>query len=182
MASSFPAHWGISFTPTIHDRAEGPTDPANIHLPPNLVVCVTGAGKGLGYHIALAYARAGAKGICVSSRTGSDLERLAAEIGRRAPRVEVLVKTCDAMRDEEVKGLAEAVWERWGRCDVVVANAGIISKYVTRGDGREYLPVGVVEDEDLERVVQTNLMGTYRYVVFVSPSSILLPLSFPHIP
>lgn len=162
MASSFPAHWGMSFTPTIHSKAEGPTDPANITLPSNFIVCVTGAGKGLGYHTALAYAQAGAKGVCISSRTRSDLEALQAEIGRVAPRAEVLVQTCDAMVEEEVRVLADRVWQRWGRVDVVVANAGIISKYVTRSDGKEYLPVGVVEDGDLERVLQTNLLGSYR--------------------
>lgn len=169
MASSFPDHWGMKFTPTIHNKAEGPTDPSSITLPPNFVVCVTGAGKGLGYHIALAYARAGAKGICVSSRTKADLDKLAAEIAQVAPKVEVLVQTCDTMDDGEVEALAQAVWGRWGRCDVVVANAGVISKYVTREDGKEYLPVGMVEDGDLERVVQTNLMGTWRYVLLRLP-------------
>ena len=162
MADSFPAHWGMKFTPTIHSRAEGPTDPSNISLHSNFVAVVTGAGKGLGYHIALAYARAGAKGVCVSSRTQADLDKLASEIKEVAPAVDVLVQTCDTMKDDQVKTLAAAVWEKWGRVDVVVANAGVISKYVTREDGREYLPVGVVEDGDLERVVETNLMGTYR--------------------
>lgn len=163
MPDNFPAHWAIHFTPTIHSRAEGPTDPASIALPANFVVCVTGAGKGLGYHIALAYARAGAKGIAVSSRTQSDLDRLAQEIEGLGRGMEVLVQTCDTMKDGQVEGLPGKVWERWGRCDVVVANAGVISSYVTREDGKEYLPVGVVEDGDMERVVETNLMGTWRY-------------------
>ena len=163
----------MKFTPTIHSKAEGPTDPANVSLHPNFVVCITGAGKGLGYHIALAYARAGAKGICISSRTQSDLDKLAAELKGINKGAEVLVQTCDTTKEDEVKALAGAVWERWGRVDAIVANAGVISKYVTREDGREYLPVGVVEDGDLERVVETNLMGTYRYAS--SPHPLTLP-------
>lgn len=165
MSNAFPDHWGMRFTPTIHSKPEGPTDPSNTTLPANFTVCITGAGKGLGYHIGLAYARAGAKGLCISSRTQADLDKLAAEIKVVAPRADVLVQTCDTQDEGQVEALAGAVWARWGRCDVVVANAGVISKYVTReGQEGEFLPVGVVEDGDLERVVGTNLLGTWRYV------------------
>lgn len=171
MADSFPAHWGMKFTPTIHTHPSGPTDPSTIRLPPNFTVCITGAGKGLGYHIALAYARAGASNICISSRTRADLDKLAAEIAQLAPACRVLVQTCDAQVESEVEVLAGRVREGFGgRCDVVVANAGVISGYVTRGDGKEYLPVGVVEDADFGRVVETNLMGTYRFVLFFPPT------------
>lgn len=56
-----PAYFGNTFTQTIHRKAEGVTDPAKNQLPPKYVVVITGAGKGLGYEIALAYAKAGAR-------------------------------------------------------------------------------------------------------------------------
>ncbi|KJX92149.1 nad-p-binding protein [Zymoseptoria brevis] len=158
----FPDHWGIKFTPTIHTKAEGPTDPKNIKLSSNFVVVVTGAGKGLGYHIALAYAYAGAKGIVISSRTQSDLDKLTAELKAINPDMDIVSQTCDTTKDEEVKALANATNKHFGRLDVVIANAGIISKYITKSDGKEYIPVGIVEDPDFERVIDTNFLGSYR--------------------
>ncbi|KAF7187717.1 Short chain dehydrogenase citE [Pseudocercospora fuligena] len=162
MANQFPDYWGMQFTKTIHNKAEGPTDPRNIKLHSDFVVVVTGAGKGLGYHIALSYAIAGAKGIVIASRTKSDLDKLEAEIKQVNPKADVLSQTCDTMKDADVKALAEATRKRFGRLDVVVANAGVISKYITKSDGKEYMPVGVVEDEDFPRVIETNLMGSWR--------------------
>ncbi|EME86790.1 uncharacterized protein MYCFIDRAFT_132769 [Pseudocercospora fijiensis CIRAD86] len=145
MANQFPDYWGMHFTKTIHNKPEGPTDPSNIKLHPDFVVVVTGAGKGLGYHIALSYAIAGARGIVIASRTKSDLHKLEAEIKQINPNAEVLSQTCDTMKDADVKALAEATKQRYGRLDVV-----------------EYMPVGVVEDEDFPRVIETNLMGSWR--------------------
>ncbi|KAI5364653.1 Putative short-chain dehydrogenase/reductase SDR, NAD(P)-binding domain superfamily [Septoria linicola] len=160
--AQFPPYWGMNFTPTIHNRAEGPTDPANIKLHANFVVAVTGAGKGLGRQIALSYARAGAKGIVIASRTEADLRSLEAEIKNVNATADVLSQPCDTQSSEHVKALAKATKERFGRLDAVIANAGIISKYITKEDGKEYMPVGVVEEDDFERVINTNLIGSWR--------------------
>lgn len=160
--SGFPEHWGMKFTDTIHSKAEGPTDPRSIKLHSNFVVLVTGAGKGLGYNIALSYAKAGAKGIIISSRTQADLDKLETEIKTIDRNVEVVVQTCDTMKDSDVEQLAKVTKEKFGRLDVAIANAGIISKYVTKADGKEYMPVGIVEDADLPRVLETNLLGSWR--------------------
>lgn len=158
----FPDHWGFKFTEKIHSKAEGPTDPNKIKLHSNYVVLVTGAGKGLGYNIALSYAKAGAKGIIIASRTQADLDKLAAEIKTINSNTEVLSQTCDTMKDSDVESLAKAANSKFGRLDAAIANAGIISKYITKPDGKEYLPVGIVEDPDLLRVIETNLLGSWR--------------------
>lgn len=158
----FPDHWGFNFTPTIHTKAEGPTDPSNIKLHPDFVALITGAGKGLGHNIALSYAKAGAKGIVISSRTQSDLDKLAAEIKSINSHVEVLSQICDTTKDSDVEHLAKVTKEKFGRLDAAVANAGIISKYITRSDGKEYLPAGIIEDPDFPRVIETNLLGSWR--------------------
>ena len=175
---AFPEHFGMSFTETTHTHAEGPTLPENNKAPSGspFVVVVTGAGKGLGVHISLAYARAGATGICVSSRTQSDLDSLTAELREVDPKIEVLASLCDTTKVEDVKSLAEKVRERWGgRLDVVIANAGIISKYLydtdssTGEQSNRRLPQGIVEDDDFQRVLNINLVGSWNVAKYFTP-------------
>ncbi|KAK4495142.1 hypothetical protein PRZ48_013469 [Zasmidium cellare] len=159
----FPDHWGWKFTERIHTKPEGPTDPTNNKLHSNFVVLVTGAGKGVGFGIAISYAKAGAKGIIISSRTQSNLDQLEAQLKSINPGIEVLSQICDTTKDSDVEDLAKATKERFGRLDAAIANAGIISKYITNPtDNKEYMPVGIVSDPDLPRVIDTNVLGTWR--------------------
>jgi NAD(P)-dependent dehydrogenase (short-subunit alcohol dehydrogenase family) len=154
-------HLGVFFTATLHSKAEGPTDPLNNKLPENFVVVVTGAGKGLGRQISLAYAKAGAHGISISSRTEAELDTLAAELVSANPKLNVHTQICDTTKDEDVRKLASDVKSRFGRVDAVIANAGIISKYLQDADGsNRRLPVGIIEDDDFERVISINVLGT----------------------
>jgi NAD(P)-dependent dehydrogenase (short-subunit alcohol dehydrogenase family) len=176
MARQLPRHYGISLTPTTHTHIPPSIDPSLTSLPSPFVVVVTGAGKGLGYHIALAYAKAGCSGLSISSRTSSDLDALEAAIKKTEKErgegrdIDVLKTVCDVQSDESVKRLEEEVRRKWGRVDVVVGNAGVISRYVERGgkDGRKgegkesNLPIGIVEDEDWGRVLDINLNGVWR--------------------
>ncbi|KAK5170941.1 uncharacterized protein LTR77_004085 [Saxophila tyrrhenica] len=153
-----PHTYGVNFTSTIHHSITGPTDPSNNKLAGPFVICVTGAGKGLGFQIALSYAKANATGLVISSRTTSDLEALTAEIQKVDSKVEILAQLCDTTKDEDVESLFKATKERFGRLDVCVANAGIISKYLEDGS----LPKGITTDFDFERVINVNLLGTVR--------------------
>jgi len=152
-----PAYFGNTFTPTTHSKAEGLTDPVNNQLPPKYVVVVTGAGKGLGYNISLAYAHAGASGICISSRTKSDLDELEKKLLEINPKLDVQAQICDTTSESDVEKLAEGVKAHFGRLDCVIANAGIISKY--KEDGT--LPIGI-DDPDFDRVISINLLGSRR--------------------
>jgi len=85
------------------------------------VCVVTGASRGLGRAIALAYAAEGAD-VVLAARTRPDLERVAREVeakGRRA-----LVRTTDVTEPTELRALAEAAVEAFGHIDVWVNNAG----------------------------------------------------------
>ncbi|KAH7406563.1 hypothetical protein DE146DRAFT_689261 [Phaeosphaeria sp. MPI-PUGE-AT-0046c] len=163
-----PPHYGGTFTPTTHTSIPSNIDPSSVTLPSPFIVVVTGAGKGLGWHIALAYAAAGCSGLCISSRTQDDLDKLEAEIravaaqrANGASSVSVLKLVSDVQDDADVERLEAGVRDKWGRADVVVANAGIISKYVEREEGGN-LPIGIVEDGDWARVLDINLMGVWR--------------------
>ncbi|MGZ4108979.1 MAG: SDR family NAD(P)-dependent oxidoreductase [Actinomycetota bacterium] len=99
---------------------------------------VTGAGRGIGRAIALAFARAGAD-VVVAARTMPELESLASEVeaeGRRA----VVVPT-DVADAEAVDHLAETALDAFGTFDIWVNNAGVapfLAPFVdTRPDGFE---------------------------------------------
>ncbi len=85
------------------------------------VAIVTGAGRGIGQGIALAYAEAGADVVC-AARTPSQLEETAEQVralGRRA-----LVVPCDVLERAQLENLVAAALAEFGRIDLLVNNAG----------------------------------------------------------
>ncbi|KAF2729305.1 NAD(P)-binding protein [Polyplosphaeria fusca] len=163
---SFPPYYGISFTPTTHHTIPPSLLPTPTTLRAPSIAVVTGAGKGLGYHISLAFARAGCTGLSISSRTSSDLSTLRTHLLQINPDLDILTTVTDTQSDDSVSALAAAVRQKWGRVDTVIANAGIISAYVRSSsalsDGQTNLPVGLIEDGDWARVLDVNLLGTWR--------------------
>jgi NAD(P)-dependent dehydrogenase (short-subunit alcohol dehydrogenase family) len=99
---------------------------------------VTGAGRGIGRAIALAFANAGAD-VVVAARTVSELESVAADIETRGRRA--LVVPTDAADPAAVDHLAGAALDAFGTFDVWVNNAGVapfLAAFVdTRPDGFE---------------------------------------------
>jgi 3-oxoacyl-[acyl-carrier protein] reductase len=113
------------------------------------VAVITGAGRGIGKAIALAYARSGAAISC-ASRTGLEIENTVKEIidlGGKS----LAIKT-DVTNIEEVKNLFEETAKRFGGIDILVINAGI-----TYGGGS----VEESDPEKWEEVIRTNLIGAY---------------------
>jgi 2-deoxy-D-gluconate 3-dehydrogenase len=82
---------------------------------------VTGASRGIGREIALAYARAGAD-VAVLARSAPELEELAEEI-RAEGRAAVPLR-CDVMEPAEITAAVAKVLEAFGNVDVLVNNAG----------------------------------------------------------
>ncbi|WP_156296969.1 SDR family oxidoreductase [Mycobacterium paragordonae] len=85
------------------------------------VAVITGAGRGLGAAMAVAFAEAGAD-VVISSRTQSQLDEVAEQVratGRRAH-----VVTADLAHPEDTATLAGAAVEAFGKLDIVVNNVG----------------------------------------------------------
>jgi 7-alpha-hydroxysteroid dehydrogenase len=85
------------------------------------VAMVTGAGKGIGREIALAYADAGAD-VALLARTVSDLEEVATRIAERGRRA--LIVPTDVMDLAALEPAVERTVSELGGIDVLVNNAG----------------------------------------------------------
>src|SRR5277367_5897453 len=90
------------------------------------VVVITGGGRGLGHAMALGFARCGAN-LAIASRKLESCEAAVSEIralGRDGSAHAIHVghwSDCDRLFAE--------VYTRWGRCDVLINNAGISPAY-----------------------------------------------------
>ena len=85
------------------------------------VALITGGGRGIGRAIALTFARAGAD-VAVTARTQAEIAAVAEEVitlGRQAYAV-----PGDVTEKESVARMATAVYDRFGRVDLLVNNAG----------------------------------------------------------
>jgi len=111
---------------------------------------VTGASRGIGRAIALAFGAAGAKVACVA-RNVEKLEEVAAEI--KAAGGEAAVHTCDVACGDAVQQTLDAVVEQWGGVDIMVNNAGITRDTL--------LPR--MTDEDWDDVIAANLRSVFLF-------------------
>ncbi len=112
------------------------------------VVFITGAARGIGAAAARSFAARGAK-VALVGLEPAELEQVAAECGADAAWFEADVTDTDA-----IAAAVEAAVERFGGIDVVIANAGI----ATGGSVR------MIDPDAWERVVEVNLLGSWRTV------------------
>ena len=84
---------------------------------------VTGASKGVGEGIAVALAQAGADVMVNYWSDEKGAERVASAV--RDAGVRGLVRRADVSREEQVRGMFDALLAEWGRLDILVNNAGI---------------------------------------------------------
>ncbi|MBC2873931.1 MULTISPECIES: SDR family oxidoreductase [Streptomyces] len=120
------------------------------------VVAITGAGSGIGEATALLLAERGAKVVLGARRT----ERLAALAGRiEAAGGEAAWIRTDVTRRADLSGLVGLACERYGRLDVLVANAGVglIS------------PLDELRVEDWEEMIDVNLKGVLYGIAAALP-------------
>jgi 3-oxoacyl-[acyl-carrier protein] reductase len=86
------------------------------------IVTVTGASRGFGKLIALGAAHEGADLVITYLKNKGMAEEVASEIKKMGRRCAVMA--CDISKLDEVKRLADGVWKEFGRCDVLINNAG----------------------------------------------------------
>lgn len=113
------------------------------------VVMVSGAGSGIGKAIAFLYARLGAS-LVICGRDRAKLDACEPWL-RRLGSPDVLVQPTDIRRTEAVCALLDATYERFGRLDVQINNAG----------GQFPKAALDISPEGWKAVVDNNLNGTW---------------------
>ena len=114
------------------------------------VAVVTGGSRGLGREMVLAFAEHGAD-VVVASRKLDNCRQVAADVealGRRAVPV-----AYHAGEWEDSQRLYETVYEAFGRCDVLVNNAGMSPLYPS---------VDAITEALYDKVMDVNLKGPFR--------------------
>lgn len=113
------------------------------------VAIITGGNSGVGAQAARMFADEGAK-VVISARRKDKLDQVAKEI--QDADGEVLAVSCDISKPEDCRRLVEETLREFGQIDILVNNAGILE------DGMK--PIYESTDEDIDRIIDTNLKGT----------------------
>ena len=110
---------------------------------------VVGGSTGIGRALALGLAEAGADVVSTARRQPlvDDVAREIETRGRRTLRL-----TCDVSNVASLEAVREAVLERFGKVDILVAAAGITKR----------TPTLDMDEADWNRILETNLTGTLR--------------------
>jgi short-subunit dehydrogenase len=111
-------------------------------------VFITGASSGIGRALAVELAGRGYD-LFLTARRSDALEQLRAEIAAAHPGRSVEVRQLDVTDAEDVARAIEEAAARFGRCDIVVANAGV------GNSGR----VGEGAMQRARAIIETNLIG-----------------------
>jgi NAD(P)-dependent dehydrogenase (short-subunit alcohol dehydrogenase family) len=152
-----------TFIPTRHAVVPSSLNPATVHLPTDLTACIIGAGVGIGKHIALAFAHARASRLIIAARTLADLQIVRDEIHASInDGIDVDVQLCDVATPLSVAALAAHVRGKYGRLDVVVANAAYAPP-ITGMKVTENSP------ELIARAFDVNVTGTYSVAHYFVP-------------
>ena len=115
------------------------------------VVAITGGSRGIGKAIALAFSRCGAN-VVIASRKEENCTALAQHITETTG-VQALPVACHVGQWDQCDDLFTKVYRHFGKCDVLINNAGMSPLYKSLPD---------VSQDLFDKVVNVNLRGPFR--------------------
>ncbi len=121
------------------------------------VALVTGATRGIGKSIAEELARAGAK-VALCSRKAEACEQVRKEFEKN--RFDVLTQPCNVSRKDELQAFVDATRAKWGRIDIVVANAA---------SNPYYGPLTGIQDEQFDKIFTHNVKSVLWLAAMTLP-------------
>lgn len=120
---------------------------------------VTGAGRGIGRGIALAFANAGCDIVAVA-RTASEIAETADEVRQRGGKA--LEVTCDVTSPKDVQSAVAKALDEFGRIDILVNNAGYA----------RFVPLKDMTLDNWRQTLDVNMTGPFLCTQAVLPSMI----------
>ena len=121
------------------------------------VALITGAGSGIGKGAALLMAKEGAK-IAALEREAEDAKQTVAQIQETGG--EAIALVADVSRPKQMEKAVHKVVDKWGRLDIVFANAGINGVWA---------PVEDLTPEEWDETFDVNIKGTFLTVKYAAP-------------
>jgi 3-oxoacyl-[acyl-carrier protein] reductase len=115
------------------------------------VAYITGGSKGIGYGIAKTLLGEGMR-VAITSRHLAAAQEAAASLSTDGSRILALESEVSSMAAE--KKAVQAVVDRFGQLDVVIANAGV----------GHFAPIDELTEEDWKQTIDTNLTGVFNSV------------------
>lgn len=112
------------------------------------VAYITGGSKGIGFGIAKKLVAAGMK-VAICGRTLKTVEKAAEYLDGEE---NVLALASDVTKLEDEQAAIEKIIEKWGKVDVVLANAGV----------GHFMPIDQMSSDDWHSMVDTNLNGVFH--------------------
>ncbi len=119
------------------------------------VAYITGGSMGIGYGIARVLLRQGMR-VAISGRDEKRIGKAAESLDRE--RAMPLVSDVTRLEDEEEA--VKSILNRWGRLDVVVANAGV----------GHFAPVDELSESQWHQMIDTNLTGVFHTLKAALPA------------
>ena len=119
----------------------------------NKVALITGSASGIGKAISVMLAKEGAN-IVISDVNQAKLEetyKTEFQDSQKAASAKSLYLTLDVTKEAEVKSTIERIVDEFGKLDIVINNAGVLSS----------IPIMDLDEREWDRVISTNLKGTF---------------------
>jgi len=121
------------------------------------VALVTGGSSGIGEATARLFADHGAK-VALLARSSEELERVTEEIV--ASGADAIAVGADISKPDEMERAVGQVIDRWGRLEILFANAGINGVWA---------PLNALGPEEWSKTIAVNLTGTFLTIKYAAP-------------
>ena len=124
------------------------------------VAIVTGSATGVGAAAAKMLASKGCNVVINYTKSEADARKSAATC--EALGVEVLLCQADVSKDDDCRRMATAAFNKWGRIDALINNAGT-TQFVTHAD------LEGLDADDFQRIYAVNVIGPFQMTRAVAP-------------
>ena len=119
---------------------------------------ITGATRGIGYATAAEFLKHGDR-VVIFCRHGKHLDKARETLSSIGKSEQILGLVGDVRKRKDVERVIDECLGQFGRIDILVNNAGVAV----------YKPIEATTDEQWDRIIDTNLKGTFLFLRHVIP-------------